>query len=490
MHTINRYFPPAVFLLFATLITLAPSFDVIFQLDRYDEKRALEVGLLLLTATGIAMSGGISQGCLRIHLALPVISRWLLGGILAAGILSSALAPSVAHALMEVLLFLLLYLFSLFTAAYIQRPENHLLAIFLAAILASALIYEITFFTSYLGSVLQSRPLVLPEPFSGYSSIRFFNQFQIWTLPLISAALALYGHRLPATARRLVLCIAIAWWVLLFASESRGAMLAMAVAFGMTLLAFPGRARTLLRHQALTAAGGLLLYVLLFALGAETLQDVNAQNIANSNGRGALWLDAGQRVLENPLLGIGPMHFAYYPNPASLAHPHSSLIQLAVEWGLPVAGTILLLFLWGCIAWIRAFHRRGANNANKNHYETLYIALFNTLIAGAVYSLVSGVIVMPLSQIMMASVLGLMLGLHLQANPGPQVTTRNNTVLRIFTGGILLLSLLLYVPPIHLRLTADPWIPPPSPIVGPRLWQQGGIPHETATTPDTRDGAS
>ena len=46
------------------------------------------------------------------------------------------------------------------------------------------------------------------------------------------------------------------------------------------------------------------------------------------------------------LLGVGPMHFAYYYNEWA-SHPYYVLLMIAVEWGIPAALIATVIFFWG-----------------------------------------------------------------------------------------------------------------------------------------------
>ena len=48
-----------------------------------------------------------------------------------------------------------------------------------------------------------------------------------------------------------------------------------------------------------------------------------------------LWKQAVNLIKQHPFFGVGPQHFAYYPNEWG-AHPHNAVLLFATEWGLPV----------------------------------------------------------------------------------------------------------------------------------------------------------
>ena len=98
--------------------------------------------------------------------------------------------------------------------------------------------------------------------------------------------------------------------------------------------------------------------------------------------------------------------------------------------------------------------------------------------ANASYSLVDGVIVMPLSQVMMAVIVGLMLGLYGNGNQQSNGVSRKYIVQQIFAGVVLVALTWSVLPELLPRLLGnEQMIPRGYPTLGPRFWQEGSIPH-------------
>lgn len=471
----SSLYPLSTILCVSLFIVLAPSVDLISWALRYDEKRIVQTALLLLPACWILISRQIAGNFIDLLLSLPRLSRWSLGAVAFFGLTSSLRTPVIEYAIMELCLFTLLFGFSITVAVLLQGYSRLVTTILLGAICASAFIYEVTFFSSYVGIVIQGNSFSLPEPFSGFSSIRFFNQFQIWTLSLITLPLLLYP-RLFASIRGMLVILTIGWWVLLFASQSRGALLAIIVAAFITLLIFRKDAWPVLKTTLLTTIGGWLVYIILFIYIPDLGTKTRLSQLTEDPARLQLWQLALDMIYENSWLGVGPMHYAYYPNTIA-AHPHNSLLQIAAEWGLPVAVILVVLACWGTYAWAAKYFKK-ADTLKNNNQHYLWIALFCSLIAGMAYSMVSGVIVMPLSQTMFSVIAGLMLGLY-YVTPSPSViSTVQTTTLRVLTGAIMAGLLWSLLPDITLRMEMDAQAPQGKIFTfGPRFWQDGGIPH-------------
>ena len=107
------------------------------------------------------------------------------------------------------------------------------------------------------------------------------------------------------------------------------------------------------------------------------------------------------------------MHFAWYSN--TNAHPHNSVLQLMAEWGLPAALLILAVTGYGLLCWLRKFNIDNLQHKTKLDCN-LAIALIFTVMCSFAYSLVDGVIVMPISQVLMFTIIGLMIGYYTKDN--------------------------------------------------------------------------
>jgi putative inorganic carbon (hco3(-)) transporter len=180
-------------------------------------------------------------------------------------------------------------------------------------------------------------------------------------------------------------------------------------------------------------------------------------------------------IAENPLLGVGPMHFAYYANTVA-AHPHNALLQLASEWGIPAALLFTAVFAAGGLSFA-GYVKRVTTQAD-DHTALIAVALLAALTGAAAQSMVDGVLVMPVSQVTLALMCGWAVGVYFsgKATPAPC-----GTVEKTLCAGLILLAAggVIYgvLPEIgHLEqreaayLAAHPGVQ-----LLPRFWAQGWI---------------
>lgn len=462
--------------LFLFLIVFSLNYSLLPYQPGYDEKRIIE--LLIIS---IALLWNILDGMSTEHVSpsWKIKIRCAIFVLITLSGVSAFLSASPRHAVLEICLFAGLFYLSLFTAGLWREYRLTLVQWLVYAIMLGAIFYMVGFFTGYLASFLEAIPLRWPEPFFGFSNIRAFNQYQLWTLTLL--CLPLLGFNIERTGIRCWLFVVLTgWWVLLFVSASRGVLLAWLLAMPVTAAVYRQIAWPLLRLQLTSFIMGLSCYGLLFHLvpsflvgGVLTRPESVLRN--TTYDRISLWKQACSMIQTHPWFGVGPMHYAWYPNEIA-AHPHNSLLQLAAEWGLPATLLMLILAGYGVFCWLKRLNPTSLKAAPELD-QHLAVALFFTLVANACYSLVDGVIVMPLSQVMMAGIIGLMLGFYNNDSTQFEVVSKN-LVHQLFASVVLVALVWSVLPELLPRMLGNEQIIPIGyQTMGPRFWQEGGIAH-------------
>jgi hypothetical protein len=113
-------------------------------------------------------------------------------------------------------------------------------------------------------------------------------------------------------------------------------------------------------------------------------------------------------VAANPLLGAGPLHFAHVAAAdENAAHPHNWALQIASEWGIPALLCLLGALALGARGLLRAGAAVAPADTGNQHILAGLLATGTAIVTDG---LLSGLIVMPQSQLMIALYLGLALG--------------------------------------------------------------------------------
>lgn len=458
-------------------IALVPSIEFIPALQLYDQKRLLQVALLCLTALKI-IAGGARSSCVGVgFMAFPVLARHALAGIVVLGCLSAWHAAAPLAAALEVSLAILLFALAVAVADELTDAPLLLRRGLAIAVAVSAVLYLAKFLGGYAAAMLAGDKLVWPEPFAGFSNPRFFSQFQSLTLPLMMLPFVCAPGN-AKTVRILALLLGWGWWMLLFASGTRGTLLAMAVALVAVPVLLPRQAKHWLWLQLQAAAGGFMLYGLMFYGVGQGQTDFTqtAARIASmsSSGRAELWMIATDAIGCFPLLGIGPQNYALLGARFG-AHPHNALLQFAAEWGLIATAIIVALVGWAFLKWIMSVR---STESGQHAGTVLRVSLTGAMIAGITHSLVSGVMVMPLSQTTLAVICGWALACYRLGTAHTAATRYENRQSRQWIGGISLASAALVLASVtaydasylHAR---SAWQREPVPFgEQPRFWQQ------------------
>lgn len=465
---------PIAFLL-GFYIFILPFSDLFF----YNGKRIAEISLIILSLVIFSVSNSFQKTNRLAPLAATKLPFLLL---IVAGLscISAITSPSPVHAFIEIITLFSLLLITT-QCAPIWQSFPKIIPYLTIVLLLSIGIQEVKFLTYYCAFLITNDTFDIYSFVISFSNPRFFNQYQIWTLPFLTIILLLdHPYLQNKRIKYLLWGIAIIWWIMCFTTEGRGAIVAIIGSYFSIFLIFRKKAKDFLNRTLLLFVIGYLLYQCFFHFipylmannsFAEQLLELNT----SGNGRIYLWLKAIDYILENPWFGIGPMHYAWYPNKIA-AHPHNSILQIAAEWGLPVLLLTLFLFYKGCYAWVKKFNAHTLNPTTKNH-NLMVIALTFSMSSALILSLFSGVIVMPMSHLTGVLVVSIALGIYQNKSIiiSP-VNKKNHWGLTFLFALLPIVYFWLLAPELIPRLI-DPLFEPTNSLTGrrPRFWLFGSI---------------
>ena len=263
-------------------------------------------------------------------------------------------------------------------------------------------------------AVIGGQPIIVGNLLDGFSNIRFFGQYLTFTLPFL--ALMIFNAKSLIDSFAGFCALGLGWMVCI-ASGTRGSWLALG--FATIIVFFLNRkpARLWVKYQVFGCVSGLLAYLLFFfylpsLFSVETTLQNRLSNITTLSLREVIWERALVVIMDSPVLGAGPMHFAAYNNGVG-AHPHNSLLQIAAEWGLPAMSLVLVVAIYALSKWVPSIGK----NEEVSFHSMVDIALFAAVVAAMVQSLVDGVIVMPYSQVLLIFIGGWAWGKYRSDNP-------------------------------------------------------------------------
>ncbi|MDP1674410.1 MAG: O-antigen ligase family protein, partial [Burkholderiales bacterium] len=342
---------------------------------------------------------------------------------LALGLLSAVLAATPRWALLEWGLLVLLILTAFGVAAQRRQLGSLLDQPLVLWIFATAAAYATSSCVVYITMLLAGPHYGLGfntrELYPNFSNLRFFGHIQTMLIPFLLLPAMWWGI---TRVRCIALCIVPAiWWMLVVGSGTRGTWIALLI--GVIAVSIYGKSigRRWIKWQFAGLLIGLVLYVLFVVLVPRWLEQHvwflhRGGEIMTLSLRDVLWRDAVDRALQHPLLGMGPMHYAYSATAVG-AHPHNAVLQWMAEWGMPA--TLLLIGVFAAAGLSYAtFVGRRVEVADSRSAQ-FQVALLAALSGASAQAMVDGVLVMPVSQTLLALLCGWAMGLYLPENPRP-----------------------------------------------------------------------
>ena len=350
----------------------------------YDSKRFYVVGVILFTCLYVIFSKStrykviMTLNSLPMSIKLPLILFAL--SVLISTFSSNSMIYSLHH---------LLYFFGLFLLCCIlyQATYNKVSKIYEFYILISFLLF-ISIGSAFWLSIYFGLDVNINTILS-FANPRFLNQVQVWLIiPLLYLSiLALRRHQI----NRIISFVLMLSVAAIIATDARGISIALiATVMLWSLIDKAWRWQILLVSSKVIIAGFLLKIIFLSPLPSYIFADGSLDFISirtDSPGRIQLWKDSLSFI---NFWGNGSGFFICTSENnvvPRFGHPHNSILQFVIEWGvLAVISYCLLLAL--------LLYKVVMTNRRAVRVSGL------TLLAGFAYSFVSGVLVMPLSQLL------------------------------------------------------------------------------------------
>jgi putative inorganic carbon (hco3(-)) transporter len=457
-----------IFLSYIWLVTFQPSLQLFPEniIWFHDRQRLIELFLITVLLSFALLNPFARENSVYFDKKI----QYLFFCLVLASVFSSLMAVSKRHAFTEISIFAGLSFLAIYISQLYLKYKEYFIKNLCYTLWASILLYMVSFYSGYITATVFNTPLKWPFPFTGFSNIRAFNQYQLWTIGVLS--LPLVAFRFESNLRLRLLYVALTlWWVLLFYSASRGVIVAWAIGTVITLAIYRKLAWPFLKLQFFQFSTGYIAYYVLFKIIPSVNQSTLITNTVireTTNDRLELWKLAFILIEKFPLFGTGPMGYAWYSK--TNAHPHNSLLQIAAEWGLIATFIILTIAGYSTYQWLR---KLGSANLAKESELTkhLTVILFFTIITNAAYSLVDGVIVMPISQVLMFTIIGTMLGLY--ASISKATTIKCSRFRPVFAGVVLFTMLWSIYPEISRGLSGyEKGFSIGYPAAGPRFWRE------------------
>ncbi|WP_024608872.1 O-antigen ligase family protein [Pseudoalteromonas sp. TAB23] len=408
------------------LLSLFPTIDSYF-LGLYNEKRGFQVAALALSIILIP------------KLSLDKKHHTILALIILSAFFSALLSDNKLQAILNLLHFTLLI--NVINLGFTLQKNINKIFFLLFFLNLFVLCYSLLNYSFFIVDQVQPYPDAI---LYGFYNIRFFNQFQILCIPFVIYFLQ---HKELSRAAFILLILNI---FLLLLSGARGAILASLVMF-----MFGSYYQLINRKQMLKILKCSFISLILFSIYLLYHQDSESINYVirtSSSLRVEIWSDLlSSLALSNIFIGNGPG--VYFSQEYGNSHPHNSVLQILYNWGGIITTFVISLFFklfQLCI--------RYTKNNNIPEFNICFLSLLGLL----TYSLVSGVIVMPIPQTFIFILIGILLS-YLPLN----LKVSNKSEKNIIIYSLLSLFYIFFVILSYNCLDSTPY--------GPNFWSNGQV---------------
>ena len=438
----------------------------------YDDSRYLELSFLALLLIPLARPT-VRDAVTLAWLSLDKKARTLLLVLLAGGAVSVAVSAAAHLGSMEVALVAQLIMLILVVSAAVRESRHQADDALAIAIFAGAALCVLKFWVTYVLYALEGKSFPWGSPFLEFANVRFFSQYQSYTLLLIILPGLMPG--MGKSARALLFFVAANFWALHWMVGTRAAWLGLMVASAVVLVLMRQGRMIWLREQMLVAFAGAAIFIVhsqIVALLPHVAPVPGIKSIVD-RGQGSIneRLELAHSALgfmrEHPLVGVGPGQFGLQPYSTHAAHPHNVPLQLLSEYGLPagLAGIALVLML--AVYAVSTLRKASVQDS------VLDASLVAALIMGLTDSLFSGNLIMPHSQMLFGVLAGWILGRSVRARSGLYEKASSFKTLRftIVSIAILAVAITTVLGIEYLPLARD--IPVWLPTWNPHFWQYG-----------------
>lgn len=377
----------------------------------YDDARCLELILLAVVVVQLLLPS-FADAVVASWVALGKLARALIAIFLAGGALSAWNSGSVKFGALEIALNAQLVVLFLVLCAAARTEKQKTETALAIALSAGAAMFVLKFWTTYVLYVFEGKDFPWLTPFLDFANVRFFSQYQAYSLLLILLPASLLN--LQNNWKVLLYIVAVNCWALQWIVSTRAVWAGFALAVLVVLLFARHGRMTWLRLQVIAMlAGGVVFLIfsrIVASLPSATLVPNAVGSIMQRGSesvweRIALWRSALDFIMARPLLGVGPGQFGLQNYPTGAAHPHNFPLQMLSEYGLftGLAGIALMVLLVVlAIKTLRVGKSAAPDMAGKS--------IAAALIMGLTDSLFSGNQIMPHSQILLCVVAGLLVG--------------------------------------------------------------------------------
>lgn len=288
------------------------------------------------------------------------------------------------------------------------------IAIIACIITACFMLYICVYYLDYLLDISNNKATIKgSRVFHGFDNERFLNHVQTLTIPLSIIAINLISNLRQLSLKFKFLILSLIYFstssyiALVFISSGRGTIFSSLASIVILWLILGRSFNYVGKKICILWLAGITLFVAqkviyMSAVSNGKVSSINAIVDITTDGRLDLWLIALEYIKQNPLLGIGPL--MYGETTATIFNsPHNVILWFASEWGLISSTAIISLAIYLLFLYMLRLRDASLSIPAHGNQPLLQIVIAQvlglSLIAGTIHSLVSGIYIVPSSQL-------------------------------------------------------------------------------------------
>ena len=399
-----------VSVLIGSYLLVTSAFYPLENLPVFDAKRLLQLALFsILLIFALAWTPLRHMTIAQLGRLSP-LNRMVLGLFFSIGIASSLRLTHPAYPLVDVSMIFIMTLLIAVVAASRDMAGSRFdtWAVLFLAVLGSVVALEE--FMGFLAGWSLGSEFSYDQALMHFAHPRFYNQLQTWSIPVIAALPLIFPNKRWVKFGCIVL-LGLQWF-LVIALAARGTVVSLFIAMVFIALWQPGQRKFWLKYQLAGLLAGILIYFFVLFLNSVLIPQSQSgefyahsagRSMTHTSGRSTFWRLSIEDATKHPLLGSGPTQYACHSDIWLPAHPHSFPFRILGEWGLIAIFLVLVLAFSLGLGFLKSLK---SSNITSQSDPPLKAMLAISLIAGAIHSCVSGLLIMPASQVTMILIAG------------------------------------------------------------------------------------
>jgi len=403
----------AVIITLGLFLVVTSAFYPLDFLSVLDAKRVLQMGVFVALILFAASWAPLRNAT---YVQLDQVARFdaiTFALFLIIGLVSALRLLHPAYALMDVsiIFVMLLLIFVIAASREISGIHFDRWAVLLLAVMGLAVSWQE--FMGILVGWVTGKEFSYQQALMHFAHPRFFNHLQTWSIPVLAALPLMFARRRGIKS----VCIFLLGlqWFLVILNAARGTTVALLTA--MVIIAFwlPAQRRFWLRYQFAGLLTALVIYAIVLSLNNLLVPQSGSfysnsigRPMAHTSGRTVFWRESLKDAFNHPVLGTGPTRYACEAKRSLPAHPHSFPLRIIGEWGFIA---FILMLILASRTGASLLKKLKTKSATSQTGPPLQAMLATSLIAGVIHACLSGVLIMPASQIAMILIAGWTLSL-------------------------------------------------------------------------------